>query len=224
MTCPACRDRLQQWLDARPGQAASVPGEPALCPACGDWAAAARRLDRGLRLLPRPSAPWGLADRIVAQIAAERRFRRYRLLFVAGIAATAATLILALWHGLHGSALPPAPVPVPAPMVQTHDPSPIPTQTTLRDSMAEASSAFASLTTRTTDETVEKTKILLPAVDPSLGKLDLPSSLDPSARSLRQTGEGVSAGLEPVADSARRAVGLFLRELPPMDGAPKTGF
>ena len=42
--------------------------------------------------------------------------------------------------------------------------------------------------------------------------------------SLRETGESVTAGLEPVADSARRAVGLFFRELPPMEANPKTGF
>ena len=92
--------------------------------------------------------------------------------------------------------------------------------------MAEAGSAVAALTTRTADETVAKTKVLMPVMtDPSLAALDLdPSPLDPSARSLRDAGEGVTAGLEPVTDSARRAVGLFLRELPPMDAHPKTGF
>jgi hypothetical protein len=220
MTCPDCRDRLQQWLDGRPNQAASVPGQPALCPACAEWAAAGRRLDQGLRLLPRLTPPPRLADRIVAQVAAERRFRRYRVLLVAGAAAVAAALLFAVWQGLGGRA--PTPAPVPGPIVQAPEPSPTPTS--LRDSMAEASSAVASLTTRTADETVGKTKILLPVVDSSLSKLDLPPSLDRSTGSLRQTGEGVSAGLEPVADSARRAVGLFLRELPPMDAAPKTGF
>ena len=67
MNCPDCRDRLQQWFDARTRDAAS-PGEPpALCPACAEWAAAARRLDRGLRLLTPPTPPPYLTDRIVAR-------------------------------------------------------------------------------------------------------------------------------------------------------------
>jgi hypothetical protein len=36
-------------------------------------------------------------------------------------------------------------------------------------------------------------------------------------RSLVEAGQGVSAGLEPVANSARRAVQIFLREIPSVD-------
>ena len=90
--------------------------------------------------------------------------------------------------------------------------------------MEEAGSAVASLTSRTADETVAKTKGLIPViVDPSIGNFDLPPPLDPPAQDAAQAGEGVSSGLEPVADSARRAVGLFLRELPPMDAPTKGG-
>ena len=110
-------------------------------------------------------------------------------------------------------------------IAQTPEPAPGPPPTTLRDSMTEAGSAVASLTSRTADETLAKTQGLLPVVtDPSLNALDLGPPLDPQARSLREAGEGVTAGLEPVADSARRAVGLFFRELPPMDTPAKTGF
>jgi hypothetical protein len=89
--------------------------------------------------------------------------------------------------------------------------------------VSAAGAAVASLTTRTAGETVERTKVLLPAVEPSLGKFDLPPALDEPTRSLRGAGEGVTA-LEPVADSARRAVGLFVRDLSPVEAAPKTGF
>jgi hypothetical protein len=40
---------------------------------------------------------------------------------------------------------------------------------------------------------------------------------------LREAGEGVGDGLEPVTNSARRAVDLFLRELPPMDLGANSG-
>jgi hypothetical protein len=46
-------------------------------------------------------------------------------------------------------------------------------------------------------------------------KLEQP--FDPAAQSLRQTGQGVSESLQTVAQSARRAVSYFFRELPPLD-------
>ena len=222
MNCPDCRDRLQQWLDARTREAATTPGEPpALCPACAEWGAAARRLDRGLRLLAPPTPPAFLTSRIVAQVAAERRRRRMRRFLAAGAAAAAATLLLGVWIRLHRENPVPAPSPEPPALVQ----APEPPRATLRDSVTEAGSAVAALTTRTADETVANTKSLLPVVtDPTPGKIDLGPPPEPPARSLRETGEGVTAGLAPVADSARRAVGLFLRELPPMEAHPKTGF
>jgi len=222
MNCPDCRDRLQQWLDARTREAATTPDEPPpLCAACAEWGSAARRLDRGLRLLAPPTPPALLTARIVAQVAAERRRRRARLFLATGVAAAAAMLLLGVWLRLHRENPAPAPSPEPPTLAR----APEPPRPTLRDSMAEAGSAVAALTTRTADETVANTKSLLPVVtDPTLGKIDPEPPPDPSVRSLRETGEGVTAGLAPVADSARRAVGLFLRELPPMDAHPKTGF
>ena len=80
---------------------------------------------------------------------------------------------------------------------------------------------MAALTNHTAGETVESTRWLVPKVSaPELPKVDL-ESIEPATGPLREAGEGVSAGLEPVTNSARRAFGLFLRELPPMDEAPK---
>jgi hypothetical protein len=218
MNCPDCRDRLQQWFDARtPGAA------PPVCPACAEWSVAAVRLDRGLCLLAAPAPPAHLADRIVAQVKARRR-RRVRLVFAAGIVAAAATVLLAVWQSFPMGAPSRPPIVVPSIVAEAPAPEPSVPSVNLRDSVAQAGSAMASLTSRTADETVAKTKVLLVVVDPSLGQLDLQSASGPPARSLRETGESVTAGLEPVADSARRAVGLFLRELPPMDANSKTGF
>jgi len=227
MNCPDCRDRLQQWLDARGRDPGASSEPPPLCPACAEWAAAARRLDHGLRLLTPPAPPPLLAGRIVAQVAAERRFRRYRVLFAAGAVAAAATLLLAVWHA-QVAAPRPSHGPDARPVAKAPDAPPVEPapadRVTIQDSVTAAGSAVASLTTRTAGETVEKTKVLLPVVpDPSLSKLDLPPALEPPTRSLREAGEGVSA-LEPVADSARRAVGLFVRDLSPAEAAPKTGF
>lgn len=221
MNCPDCRDRLQQWLDARTREAATTPGEPpALCPACAEWGAAARRFDRGLRLLAPPTPPAFLTGRIVAQVAVGRRRRRTRQFLAAGVA-VAAALLFGVWLRLHRD----NPIPAPSPEPPTLAQAPEPPRASLRDSVTEAGSAVAALTTRTADETVANTKSLLPVVtDPTPGNIEPGPPHDPPARSLRETGEGVTAGLAPVADSARRAVGLFLRELPPMETHPKTGF
>ncbi len=215
MNCPDCRDRLQQWFDAR------TPGAPpALCAACAEWGAAAGRLDRGLSLLANVAPPTNLADRILVQMRAPRR-RRVGLLFASGIIAAAAAVLLAVWFSFPVRH-PTAPEATPRVAAKVPEMEPSAPSINLRDSVAEAGSAMAALTARTADETMAKTKVLLPTVaDPSLAKLDLPPA---PARSLRETGGGVTAGLEPVADSARRAVSLFFHELPPMEAAPKTGF
>ncbi len=78
---------------------------------------------------------------------------------------------------------------------------------------------MADLTRRTADETVGQGKLLLPVVvaQPNLGN-PVPGAMGPPMRSLRSAGQGVSEGLEPVTTSARRALHLFLSELPPVEG------
>jgi hypothetical protein len=87
----------------------------------------------------------------------------------------------------------------------------------LRESVAQAGSAVAALTGRTADEAVARTRVLLPDLGrPSLEEIDLAPPLEVTAPPLREAGQSVSAGLAPVADFSRRAVGQFLRDLSPM--------
>jgi hypothetical protein len=81
------------------------------------------------------------------------------------------------------------------------------------------------LTRRTADETVGQGRLLLPAVVARAERPDAggPGPMDPPLRSLRTTGEGVSAGLEPVTSSARRAVDLFFHEIPALEPESKQG-
>lgn len=91
---------------------------------------------------------------------------------------------------------------------------------TLRESAAELGEVFANLTSHTADETVGQTRDWVSNVPrPGLPRVEL-TSMNASPFPLREAGQGVSEGLEPVTNSARRAVGLFLRELPPMTTAP----
>ena len=56
---------------------------------------------------------------------------------------------------------------------------------------------------------------------PAVAELEQP--LQPTARSLRESGRGVSVSLAAVTGSARRAVDYFLREIPGLPGGKKTG-
>jgi hypothetical protein len=62
----------------------------------------------------------------------------------------------------------------------------------------------------------------VPAARPPVAPGPRPA-LEPPANSLRQAGREVSAGLRPLAHSARRAVAMFLGEFPEAAGAP-SGF
>jgi hypothetical protein len=159
--------------------------------------------------------------------AVRRDARRRTLLRRGAFAAAALAASLLLVVGLRLSQRPDSPT-APGPDVVAR-PAPVPPPTApappaLRDTVAEAGEAVASLTTRTADEAVDQTRLLLPIVKgPSLADLVVVPPSDAPARPLREAGEGVSAGLGPVASSARRAVDLFLRDLPPVGGQGRGG-
>ena len=63
--------------------------------------------------------------------------------------------------------------------------------------------------------TLARRRFLLTApIPPMHDATALQETLDTPTRSLREAGQGVSAGLEPITNSARRAFDLFLREVP----------
>jgi anti-sigma factor RsiW len=235
MNCPDYRTLLQRRLD---GELSAEPADGVqhrtTCPDCRDLHAAAVRLEAGLRGLPSALPPTGLTDRIVARVLAERRvgwrFRR-RVLAVASLAAG---LLLAaagayLWVRLKGTepAGPQTPAPVaikPVEVPQDREkPVPAPPRVSLNQSVSDAGTAMASLTRRT----VDGSRDLLPGTVsppslPAAGSLP-PEFVGPPAQSLREAGQGMSAGFEPMTTSARRAVDLFLREIPPMEPEQKRG-
>jgi hypothetical protein len=230
MNCREFVDVLQDHLDGIP-----LPSSQVLmahlreCPACAELHVASRRLLRGLRLSTPPAPPAELAPAIAA--AALREFRRRRLLRRSAFAiATAAAVLIVL--GLRFAIQPghkPSPV---SEMAKGTHPSPAiaaagrrqeHTSPPLLSAVEEVGEAVASLTTRTADEAMGGTRLLLPAVPgSSLGKLDFPAT-DAPTRPLREAGKNLTASLDPVANSARRAVDLFLRDLPPVRGPDRGG-
>jgi hypothetical protein len=226
MNCHASRELLQERLDGVPVESPQWLEHLRQCSDCRALEAASRRLQEGMRLLAAPLPPPDLAARIAARVRYDRHRARHRARRRWAVTlALAAGLFIALalrldWRGKSTDTEGLSPEPVAAKHVE--DPPPPPTEApSLRESVAEAGAAVASLTSHTAGETVESTRWLVPKVStPALPRLDL-EAIEPPTQQLREAGESVSAGLEPVTNSARRALGLFLRELPPMDGESK---
>ena len=216
MNCLECQERLQRRLDREPaGAGPELEQHLVSCPECRQWHGAARRLEEGLRRVPVPPAPAGLTERIVARVLADQRARRRRRLVVVvtgAFALAASVLFMTLARSLW------APVqPTPSPEVVENLPAP--------DPISEAGQALAALPRRTADETVGTLRMLWPVVaaPPMEDPAELPPPFDPTARSLRDAGQGITTGLEPVTNSARRAFSLLLKEIPSMEPDEKSG-
>jgi hypothetical protein len=208
MNCASCQEHLQRYLDGEP----AILDQPALaahlssCPDCREWHAAAGRLLDGLRLFAPPQLPKGVSEEICRQIQAERAraLGRRRLLVSSALAAGLLVVCSAVYFGpWSGSGIERSAA------LNLQKPS-LPS---FQRSIEEAGLAVVALTRRTADETVNETRLLLPADIPQASVADsreLAHALEPAAEPLREIQEGVSAGLEPLTTSARRAVGLFL--------------
>lgn len=92
-------------------------------------------------------------------------------------------------------------------------------------SFAQASSAVASMSRRAADQTLEPARTLIStAADTPVLTVDpMATAIEPANQSLATFREGAALGLEPVANSARRAVSLFWRDLP-LDRKQKNDF
>ena len=195
MNPPRWQALLQEYLDGDHDVVPEVPGGP-------DRDAVARLL-LGLDRLAPAVPPAGLAARIAAglheEVRARRRHRRWRFAPTAGLVAAASLLLLIgmriAWPARDDST---------PPTVTLAEP--------FRDSIGRAGTAIASLTARSAETTVENTSSLLPLVNaPALPPMP---EIEPPLEPFREASAGVATGLSPVADSAGRAVRLFMRDLP----------
>jgi len=230
MKCAECQERIQQRLD---GLEPSDPAELELhlrdCSACRALDVVASRLRGGIRLLKPPAPPPGMSGRIAARLQADYRSRLlWRRQVPFALAAAAAVLLLVSAWLLRPT--------VPQPLDNTGDPNQLATQPPpkppekpaeesldIRESVSEVSSVMVNAATRTTDAVAAEGRAFLPLMSStSLPTLNVSPPTEPT-RSLKEAGQGVSDGLAPVADSARRAFDLFLRDLPPMGLEEKPG-
>jgi hypothetical protein len=222
MNCLECQELIQRCLDGEPAALDwdDFATHLVICSDCRDQYAAAQCLLDGLRLLPPSRPPADLLERICRQVVVERvRAAQFRQLPIAS--AVAASFLLTCWAVYTVSRSVPI-ADAPAELSQVQQPRAPTDSPSLHRSIQEAGLAVVALTRRTADETMDQTKLFLPVTIPqaSVGDAeDLEQALQAPAQSFREIQEAMSAGLEPVATSARRAVGLFLREIPPMENS-----
>lgn len=205
MNCDRCELWLHDVLDGLEPDGLLLE-HLASCLACRALYESTVELTHGLRHMPRPQPPEGMTDRIVAGVLFDRR-RRQRLRMWVSVAALAAAILV----GILAVQFWPQPTkPIePTPVVEG-------TSESVRQVVFNAGSAVVDEAKRQVDEAVESTLSYLPSWDGSfLPPMEFESPLEPAERSLKEAGQGVTAGLEPVADSAKRAFALFVRDLSP---------
>ena len=226
MNCHECQELTQRFLDGEliDDFHADLDLHLAICTSCREQHAAGQCLIEGLRLLAPPLPPARLSTRITsAVLARHRRVQFQRRFTVAG--ALAASLLLALFAGYRTFGVNEAQQGEPA-LAQNSVPLDSSDSMSLDQRVQEAGEAVVALTRRTADETVGQGRVLLPKVTPAslaaLTQETMHQQLPPST-SLREVQQSVAVGFEPVTTSARRAVDLFFREIPPVGFEQKPG-
>jgi hypothetical protein len=221
MECSEFQHELQRRLDGDgTGDGADIERHLASCSSCRELQALSSRLIRTLDGQIAPVPPGGMNDHIVSLVLSElsarqqSRKRWSRRLAVAASLLLAVALGYSLWqsHRKPGSSDSDA-------LVKTQQ-KPSPAQAPLSLNIQEAGNTLVALVNRTADETVGQGRVLLPrgVSAPALSSPEAwQPNLEPGTQSLREAQEGVAVGFEPVTSSARRAVNLFLREIPPME-------
>ncbi len=223
MNCLECQELLQRVLDGESHDERRTEVEPHLtiCTNCREFHAAGQRLLEGLRYMPTPMPPADLTAKVTSRVLSQGRRLRFQRRVVAA-AALAATLLLA-WVGFRSFQGSPDTTTASTPPEESRPgvAKPVP----LDRGMAQAGLAIVAITRRAADETVGQGRLLLPVVVPNdvLPKHQANAPSPQPAASLQEVRQTVSLGLEPITTSARRAVDLFLREIPPMPVDRKQG-
>jgi anti-sigma factor RsiW len=220
MNCPELRELVQRWLDGEmpapdQGEAADHLGA---CPSCRQLLRAARLVRDTLGRSLSPVPPERLSRRILERLLGEarRRTRARRLLIGAALAATlllgAGTFLVLSRPGADSTQV-------------LVNPSPRASVPSFHQHVEEAGEAFVSLTQRAARKTVDESRLFFPDVTPpalAANQVFL-ETLEPSTQPLEEIKRGMSVGLEPVTSSARRALDLFLGEIPQKETGQRKG-
>ena len=223
MNCAQSQNLLQQRLDGlAPPDAEQLDLHLQTCPACRALESAVSQLQFGLRLLTPPCPPRRLAGQVASCLLEDHRRRQHRKRHLLAWGSLAAAVLIGLNLASHllGPIVPtektlPDPVKAMVKNVSPKDTDEPAEAATSQESATEIDFAMARAASHTADATVAQARNLLPlALRSTLPDLQAPpASLEPPVRSLQQAGQGITNGLSPVANSARRAVDLFWRDL-----------
>lgn len=195
--CALALQTLQDWLDGEIlDRDAALMRHLQDCSTCAERFAAAEQL---VRVFP-PGLPADFADRMVAQVRADQRQRQWRQYYLAA-GSLAAAVLAALWFTW--------------PNTPRNDNLIAKATTTpsLDRQVERATTAVREWTERTVQV------IPRPDISPSdmLPTPDVKMALQPVTSPFTEAGRGVAEGLEPLANSAKRAATRFWRDLPVID-------
>jgi hypothetical protein len=232
MNCERFQNSLQNRLDGLFDESSpDLLRHLEVCSDCRAWKAATDRFEAGVLLLrsSRPSSR--LPNQIVAQILSERtlRIQRQRVRRAVGALAASVALVLTasaiapgLFDAKNKQSIDTGMLAVEADPIKKEPTANPPAS----NRVSEAGLAVASLSNLAKEETFKQTRLFMPVATVALPfeNLSVPQPFEAPAESLREAGKGVSEGLQPVTNSARRAWDLFLREVPPIDTSGKTNF
>lgn len=225
MICRLGEQLLQEHLDGH-RTADSLEHHLEACTDCAADLPFLQRLLHGIPLLHPPVPPSDLTERLTMAVLAQPPRvpapPKHRHLHPVLALALAASILLAL--GVWAPRVPQPNTPENSDSLASIDPHPA--ALPLQDTVEEAGSAMLALTSRTAGRTLESTATFFPTMDPALLEpLPPMPPLEPPLDPLLEAGANVSATISPLTDSARRAVGLFLRDLPisPADSDKKPG-
>jgi hypothetical protein len=231
---PACEptvERLQQVLDGElPADSLDTEMHAAGCRVCRERIRAARLLLAALSEPAEPvCVPVDLTSTILAGVRADRRRRARQRAFVAvsGLA-VAASVVLAVWWsgGFRGGERPGRPDVVRhQPPARTPEPAPAPRPMRINDEIARAGEALRDSSRTITEPAASGSKVFASFTN-ALARLPgnpAVADLEPARRSLAEIPVAAAAGLEPVTDSAQKALNRLLKGVGPVTpGKPKS--
>jgi len=202
--CAVGQAALQRLLDGESAwDSPDAAAHRSVCVACREELALAGALSQSESVV----VPVELTDRILkSAVSARRRTMMMRWTGV-GVALAASIVVAVVAIRLPESkqnvvSVARAPTPPPAPKVDPPKP--------LGDSMNEARDAFVSLTRRTATETRDQSAMLIP-----MPKVPEPPAGGGGMESLADARTGAARSVEPIRDSAKRALSFFARAADP---------
>jgi hypothetical protein len=236
--CRATVELLQRALDGdASAEALDADAHPGACPTCRERLRAARVLLAALAVPAAPVVvPSGFADRVLGAMKADRRARSRRRVFAAvGGLAVAAAVLVGVWFivNANGETKPDQPQPkgfvkqpelpeAPAPR-EKPEPAPDPRPLRIRDTLASAGQTLTETPKPIADSVAVAPKLF----DALTGPFTMPTTpaaadLEPARKSIAELPQAARTGMEPVTDTAQKALGRFLRDVGSVQPKPNS--